>query len=511
MIKKLLLFVVTAALASAGYAAVPTRVRAPQKALSSARSEAPKKKAPESDTWKNLGKGIYSEDLLTVFAEIPVGLRWEVDIEQSNEHPGWYRIQPYVEGSEVAKILGSPDNTYLYLNATDEYKVYAEDFCPYSFEISNITTTTGWPTGEDYQWYGYFQDGIITFYPGSFAIGYGSVEENRWIQTSLNGGFQLAMPGVDLPDYSFGLSVPVCVPDNKFEVPLFIGESVGAVYLLLREGEWFVDDDGLEDTVYEFGTPYYPGDKLAVFTPETPGIYTILILVVDEYEMTVSTGQQTLVCVDMNESDWKSIGNAKMTEDVFSASYDYFEPDVIVCEVQESISRPGLYRLRDPYYSYLQMAPFMVSKDDHRHNHDLYINATDPDRVYVEPSAIGVNYNGESIIWSRAGQSLSLGYTPEEVEEDGQFGKLDKNIVTMPVKEVMLSEKNYVGGEFFGVGNNDFLVELPDLDGVSDIKVDTSTDVPVYYNLQGVRIDKPASGQLYIRVSKGKAEKQLAR
>ena len=74
--------------------------------------EAATDKAPEG-TWKSIGKGTYCEDLLTYYTDVPLNLRWDVEIEQNEDAPGWYRFAPYVEGSPIAEYYGKADNSFL--------------------------------------------------------------------------------------------------------------------------------------------------------------------------------------------------------------------------------------------------------------------------------------------------------------------------------------------------------------------------------------------------------------
>ena len=47
--------------------------------------------------WKNIGKGMWYEDLLCAYEDFmdATGTNWQVDIEESEAVPGYYRILPY--------------------------------------------------------------------------------------------------------------------------------------------------------------------------------------------------------------------------------------------------------------------------------------------------------------------------------------------------------------------------------------------------------------------------------
>ncbi len=70
---------------------------------------------------------------------------------------------------------------------------------------------------------------------------------------------------------------------------------------------------------------------------------------------------------------------------------------------------------------------------------------------------------------------------------------------------------NYLEGvPMNGNTHNKFLVTIPAQDGVDEITVDEQ-GTPEYYNMQGMRVDNPTPGFLYIRRTGSKVEKIIAR
>ena len=55
----------------------------------------------------------------------------------------------------------------------------------------------------------------------------------------------------------------------------------------------------------------------------------------------------------------------------------------------------------------------------------------------------------------------------------------------------------------------DFTVDSKEQRAAGVDGVDSDTDTPIYYNLQGVRVDNPAKGEIYIKVKGGKAVKVI--
>lgn len=464
--------------------------------------EAATDKAPEG-TWKSIGKGTYCEDLLTYYTDVPLNLRWDVEIEQNEDAPGWYRFAPYVEGSPIAEYYGKADNSFLYVNATDPYKVYTLDFLPYNEEISCLVPEVGWPADQYFR-YGIFQDGIVSFELQSFAIGVGQ----GWQATTLYQGFKLAMPGVTIPDYTAKINAAACADDNSFKVNLTLGDSFDKVYFLAKAGEYptyYIDPYEIID----FGEEIDPTQPL-VFNADAPGLYTLLVCGADA-EGNVLNYASCFVVAAYIDSDWKYIGKGQLDESAFTSMYDEIAAETVEVDVEESTVTPGLYRVVNPYASHSFLKNYTAdAAKGHNHNHYLYVNASNPEQVYIEASPTGVEYlMGPTIVWSRAGSCIADGVPTEDIVTAGYFGSLVENVITMPYYTLLVSEQDLYEGEFFATGE-DFKLVLPESDGVADVIV-VADGVESVYNLQGQRVESTTSGTVYISVKDGKARKFIAR
>lgn len=461
-------------------------------------------KSPPAGAWESIGEGTYLEDLLTYYQDVPLNLKWKVDIEESKETSGWYRFIPYYAGSPIAEYYGSPDNTYIYINATDPDKVYVEDFLPYQEEISNVVPATGWPDLPEYQRYGKLVDGIISFELGSFGIGIGE----GWKTTSLFNGFQLALPGASLPDNTLIASAPYCTDDNKFEISVEVGGDIKELYMQVIEGEWPIEYYDPYDII-DFGEKIEAKSGIFTFEPQSPGIYTAQFAGVNVDGELINATHTCMIGVFEDSDKWHSIGKGKMTESVFSSVYNELNPEIMEFEIEESNDIPGLYRLVDPYAGHSVLGK---SASLHSHKHYMVINASDPERVYIEPFAVGVEYQcGEAAIWSRAGSCLMEGVTPAEIEESGYYGKREGNIITFEDYTVMLSEKDFYDGEFLCCGTG-FSIELPETDGVISIEQEPAGE-SAYYNMQGMKVNRQTitPGVYIVRQASGKVSKVTVR
>ena len=91
-----------------------------------------------AETWTNVGTGTWTDNIVDAWRisdSYPVNLKsWNVQIEQSNERPNVFRVQPYARASETlgtADSRGSTyndDNVYVYIHVVGKNRVYIEGF-----------------------------------------------------------------------------------------------------------------------------------------------------------------------------------------------------------------------------------------------------------------------------------------------------------------------------------------------------------------------------------------------
>ena len=89
------------------------------------------------------------------------------------------------------------------------------------------------------------------------------------------------------------------------------------------------------------------------------------------------------------------------------------------------------------------------------------------------------------------------------------FGTLSDGVITFPAGTLMATATVLLdnGYDWLAVGSQGaFKIVLPDKDGIADIATDDNAPVE-YYNLQGIRVDNPVPGTLYIRRQGSEATK----
>jgi len=189
-------------------------------------------------------------------------------------------------------------------------------------------------------------------------------------------------------------------------------------------------------------------------------------------------------------------------------------------KIQQNENDPGRYRLLNPYMA--EGCPFAdVSTEGY-----IVFNLADPEFVMVLPGyASGYKTgNGDIYCFNFEGYLCADGtYTKDQVidifMENGitEWSKLDGKVVTIPTCRFDFDRtcasaytwQNQQGGSLADLMKAKITFDKTP-DSVESISVDNANGEVEYYNLQGVRLDRPAKG-INIRVADGKATKVVVR
>ena len=152
-----------------------------------------------AETWTNVGTGTWYDSIVNAWCisdSYPVSfMSWNVQIEQSDERPNVFRVQPYARASETLGYADSystynDDNVYVYIHVVGRNRVYIEGF-RYMYYGNNsstskkyyLTVTQRCPeNGFDCAHYGYVRDFNEKYDGISFSQGF--FEETRQIGSS---------------------------------------------------------------------------------------------------------------------------------------------------------------------------------------------------------------------------------------------------------------------------------------------------------------------------------------
>lgn len=472
--------------------------------------------------WVSIGKGVYYEGLLTYYGPemgVPYELSWPVDIEEDSEVKGLYRLAPYSGNNPIADLFGYPDDAYMVIHAENKDKVWMEDFDCYEemFCFSHMVVESGWDEGEASE-YGTLSEGVISFPAMCMATVDITDPDMLWHAANREGDFKIVLPeaGSEIEDYSLYLEYSYCGDGNLVPVTITAGESVKSLVYLLEPG--FVEPDENdytnldEETIARIvaeGKSITAGKQTLECSAH--GMHSLMVAALDA-DGYARAGKVAFIYGDTyDDSEWRSLGNVTYNEDLFAGYYEDLPQTELQAELQEHVTTPGFYRLVNPYAGY----EYNWMEDHGEHNHYIYIHAENPEAVWVENSPIGVDFGdgfGEGRVTSNVAMLLEYGYSLEEAIEGSaeEIGYIsDDNVIKFTSWGLWVGQTGWFNGSWTSTGQN-FRVHLPVTTGVDAVVCDKSQAPAEYYNLQGLRIDRPATG-LYIEKRGSDAVKRMAR
>lgn len=152
----------------------------------------------------------------------------------------------------------------------------------------------------------------------------------------------------------------------------------------------YLDEDEIKAIVKEMEEDENPTFETASGTFKFPvteeDYYTLITVGYDEGYNPVCYNVFRFY-VEINGVDWNagwiSLGKIKYTDGFFAGAY-YNDAYTWLAEIQENNDYPGYYRVVKPYAD----APFASEWDIERGHYYVYIDATDPDDVWVDVSYI---------------------------------------------------------------------------------------------------------------------------
>lgn len=162
---------------------------------------------------------------------------------------------------------------------------------------------------------------------------------------------------------------------------------------------------------------------------------------------------------------WKSIGKCVYQGDFVQTFFSLPNVKYLV-EVEESMTKPGLYRLVNPYSLDYEAAMSnalgeeLGGEYDLDNNYYMVINATDPKKVYIEESPTGMDFGyGNFTMFSIAGLRIAQN-NPSAAE--GNYGQVKDGVITFPKNSLLVSMAQYNdGGLYQANGSGKFKLVLP--------------------------------------------------
>lgn len=164
---------------------------------------------------------------------------------------------------------------------------------------------------------------------------------------------------------------------------------------------------------------------------------------------------------------WQSLGTAYYTDDFISGLYGA-EPVTYEVQIEENSDSPGLYRMLSPYgaiYPYNEDGDYDTSAP-----YNIEVNAEDPEGVFIETQATGVDWGDGPMFIQSWGARYLAAYDLETVKANGLLGTVVDGVITLPVLEREASDGStayyqglvYLGDTgYYGCPRGAFKLVLP--------------------------------------------------
>ncbi len=264
-------------------------------------------------------------------------------------------------------------------------------------------------------------------------------------------GYEMAWQKAPEGDYSVAISMAQsCTGDNVIPFGVEIGASAASAKYLLLAGQYTGSTANFEYVASLTSTITSGDDYIFNLSTAAPGIYTLFVVSVDAAGKFVEGAFKWFFVQDYSNNGWISKGYARYSDDIVYGAYsglNQYAGTQWGVEVQELASAPGTYRLVNLYG---ENSLFADEEDIHAgHDHFVNINATDPTKVVIKDSPLGIQWDAEDGDW---------------IVSTLQYGKLTDNTITFPTRGLLFTIasmwENENGG-FYGNTNGKFKIELP--------------------------------------------------
>ena len=267
------------------------------------------------------------------------------------------------------------------------------------------------------------------------------------------------------PDYNVYMTYKGAFKDTKDKTGAIVsfakGVDVASYKYVLLDGTYSEDladklaaiIDGDADN--ELGAIASDEDGMKMFGIEADGDYTVATANYDADGNLVGGNVCAFTYEAPGGAKWESIGLCKYTDDLIGPLFEA-EPISYDVEVRVKADKPGIYRMVNPYgatYPYNKEGDYDASQD-----YFIDINAVDPEGVYIEEQATGCDWGyGNMTIMSMGYYYMAAGNSFEAVKAAGYMGTLKDNVITFPVKGMLVGDDD---GRYYGNQNGAFSLNL---------------------------------------------------
>lgn len=405
----------------------------------------------EDEVWTSIGFGKIHNTMYEYLVGTQNTTSYELEIEETEIEGGKkYRCQPLASESNPLYGYYKTDDVYMYFYVMDNGNHYMEKFSAFNdFVITSQDVKENGTGGSTYNAYATFEDGeFIIPVRGIRLEGSPFRNPGVWFQGNYTTPVTITFP--DAKDFSVELHTYVCadeVPggtDGNDQMFICKGND-GASYIkfgyITGYREFTLND---ETYIAEHGKQGDTDAPIRCGANAKPGIYTAYVASFNAKDQIKQIASSYFLITKEDDENWEYAGKAKWNEAFFTGYHNTWSApnEEMTAKYEENTAIPGYYRIVNPYENH-SMADNIYSPCA-SHNHYIYIDATDPEKVKIEPSALGVDAGeGKGIVMSR-GYFLETHSTVshEEIKDAGYYGTMTENKISFPAQDIMFHEKN---------------------------------------------------------------------
>lgn len=202
-------------------------------------------------------------------------------------------------------------------------------------------------------------------------------------------------------------------------------------------------------------------------------------------------------------TEWEPAGTAIYHEQLIGNLFSSYEPVSYEVPFYRHKIKENVYAVSELYVGKTNW-PYSSNVTSEPMYNYLELNCVDRDHVYIGQHYIGLNLSNYGLYlypyYYPDDNEPNLSYTGT-LSDDGKFRMPERSVIIVKAPSTIY----YNGGAFE--------LDLPlSFAGVEDVVDDNDDTKPVvYYNMQGIKIDNPQPGKLYITVQGSKTSKIIYR
>ena len=230
---------------------------------------------------------------------------------------------------------------------------------------------------------------------------------------------------------------------------------------------------------------------------------------------------------EVQEGQWKTIGTATLEDAWITPSYPDANKDQLIpsenlikAELQQDVKNENRYRLWRPFHD-TNWAPVIYNMSNF--DGQIVFDITDPEHVIVEAGmpAGFKNSNGDFYVYGMLGWQISgygdaydadlhlQGILDLMIEKGQPFDTYADGVVSVNRSVFDFSKRLE---HAYTWNNNEYIVSKiyfpSDLSAIGNVESDTENAPVEYFNLQGMKLENPAQGQIVIRRQGSKVTKE---